>query len=216
MPCFIDLDMEKRTINRYCFATSAHKPMLRGYEQLDGACVTVYRNHSHQVLVVETPPEMTFTELATAWASQGETSFEMLSKSLTEKIFQKISSPQNVETKDHSFSFQGAKTIAMTLELQEDPELLQAYKRVHHPENMWPQILINMDTMGVKNMELYLLGYRVFLLMDVPGDFDLEATGEKWNKLPQEQEWQEYVAKFQKTDPISKIEEKWERMRPST
>ncbi len=99
--------------------------------------------------------------------------------------------------------------IVMTLEIVNDPQLREEYIDIHRKENFWPQIIENMKTMGIYDMELYLHGYRAFLIMDTQKDFDLAKDGEEWAKLPREQEWQAYAGKFQKVDPASKASEKW-------
>ncbi|MEM9986443.1 MAG: hypothetical protein AAF804_15220 [Bacteroidota bacterium] len=48
--------------------------------------------------------------------------------------------------------------------------------------------------------------------MDTQEDFNLEEIGPRWQQLPREQEWQAYVAKFQRTDPGSSVLEKWQDM----
>ena len=104
------------------------------------------------------------------------------------------------------------KRYVLTLEIVNDPELLQEYKQIHALGQAWPEINNNMKSVGVKDMEIYLWGYRAFLIMDTKPDFDMQKDGEKWSKLPREKEWQEYVAKFQKVDPKSKATEKWVAM----
>ena len=132
-----------------------------------------------------------------------------LLKHHTERIFQKSPKAENISDR-----WQNSKQVVMTLEIQHDPQLLEEYKQVHMPERIWPQIIQNMDTMGVMDMELYAFGYRIFLMMEVPTTFNLNDEGKKWGSLPREQEWQNYVAKFQKTSPDNKIEEKWAMMEP--
>ncbi|MDC1105873.1 L-rhamnose mutarotase [Prolixibacteraceae bacterium] len=100
----------------------------------------------------------------------------------------------------------------MTLEINNDPDLLKEYAAVHALGKAWPEITENMKTVGIKDMEIYMVGYRAFLLMDTKPDFDMKTDGEKWGKLPREKEWQTYVAKFQKTDPESKAVERWKVM----
>lgn len=106
------------------------------------------------------------------------------------------------------------KRFVWTLLLQEDEELIEEYKEVHSMGKAWPEITNNMKTVGVKDMEIYLSGTRAILIMDTILDFDLNEVGPKWQKLPREEEWQSYVAKFQKTDPESSIQEKWQDMKP--
>ena len=96
----------------------------------------------------------------------------------------------------------------MNLELENDKVLMEEYIKLHS-ENVWPQIIENIYKMGILDMEIYLSGYQAFLIMDTKKDFDLEKDSKEWNNMPLEKEWQKYVAKFQKTDPDSKISEKW-------
>ncbi|WP_347840735.1 L-rhamnose mutarotase [uncultured Draconibacterium sp.] len=103
--------------------------------------------------------------------------------------------------------------FVLTLEIINDPELANEYVAVHAPGKAWPEITQNMKTVGIKDMEIYLTGYRAFLIMDTKPDFDWDTDGEKWGTLPREKEWQAYVAKFQKTNPESKAAEKWKSMK---
>lgn len=102
--------------------------------------------------------------------------------------------------------------FVLTLEIVNDPALAKEYVAVHSIGKAWPEITQNMKTVGIYEMELYLMDYRAFLIMDTKPDFDWETDGKKWGELPRESEWQAYVAKFQKTDPESKAAEKWKTM----
>lgn len=104
------------------------------------------------------------------------------------------------------------KRFVMTLELENNEQLLQEYKEIHKSDNIWPQILTNMNTIGIKDMEIYLYGYQAFLIMDANETFVMEKDGETWANLPRENEWQDYVSKFQKVNPESKALEKWNSM----
>lgn len=109
------------------------------------------------------------------------------------------------------YSVQPYKRFVWTLLLE--PNLIDEYKRVHSIGMAWPEITKNMKTIGVKDMEIYIHQEQVMLIMDTIPDFDLKKIGPKWQKLPREEEWQKYVAKFQKTDPESSIQEKWQDMK---
>ncbi|WP_185154302.1 L-rhamnose mutarotase [Fulvivirga sp. M361] len=104
------------------------------------------------------------------------------------------------------------KRFVWTLLLEEDPELIAEYKKVHGIGQAWPEITANMKSVGVKDMEIYIHKEQVVLIMDTKPGFNLEEVGPKWQKLPREEEWQAYVAKFQRTDPESSIQEKWKDM----
>lgn len=102
------------------------------------------------------------------------------------------------------------KRFVWTLLLE--PALIEEYKSVHGMNMAWPEITANMKTVGVKDMEIYLSGTQAILIMDTIPNFNLEEIGPKWQKLPREEEWQTFVAKFQKTNPNSSIQEKWQDM----
>ncbi|MEM9338003.1 MAG: L-rhamnose mutarotase [Bacteroidota bacterium] len=102
------------------------------------------------------------------------------------------------------------KRFVWTLLLE--PDLVEEYKNAHGIGRAWPEITNNMKSIGIKDMEIYLYESRAILIMDTFPDFDLEEVGPRWQQLPREAEWQAYVARFQRTDPNSDIEEKWEDM----
>ncbi|NIJ43750.1 L-rhamnose mutarotase [Wenyingzhuangia heitensis] len=102
------------------------------------------------------------------------------------------------------------KRFVWTLLLQKDSELIAEYKKVHSIGQAWPEITTNMKSVGVKDMEIYLAGTQAILIMDTIPDFNLEVVGPKWQQMPRETEWQTYVSKFQRTNPESSIQEKWQ------
>lgn len=129
---------------------------------------------------------------------------------MLERIFKKEPGKKHVAKTNDEY-----KRTVMTLELKNDTSLLKEYKEIHHPQNIWPQVIRNMDIMGIHDMEIYLQNYQAFLIMDTDPDFDLEKDGQRWANLPREKEWQHYVAKFQKVDPRNSALEKWKEMKLS-
>jgi len=126
---------------------------------------------------------------------------------LLDRIFKKETTENHYTEKIYNY-----QRSILTLELQNDTALLEEYIEIHKPENMWPQILDNMGAIGVIDMEIYLHGYRAFLIMDVLPDFNMRKDGVRWANLPQEKEWQQYVSKFQKVNSKDKGIEKWKTM----
>lgn len=124
-----------------------------------------------------------------------------------DRVFKKEPKKKYVLEKNDEY-----KRTVLTLELKNDPSLVKKYREIHRPENIWPQIIQNMDRMGIQDMEIYLHGYWAFLIMDTDLDFDMEKDGQRWGNLPREQEWQKYVTKFQKVNPKSNAIEKWKLM----
>jgi L-rhamnose mutarotase len=104
------------------------------------------------------------------------------------------------------------KRFCKTLELRNDPRLLEEYKKVHAKGNAWPEINQGMKDIGILSMEIYIIGYRLFMIMDTLPDFDHEKDMEKLAHMPRQKEWETFVSKFQKTSANATADEKWQLM----
>jgi L-rhamnose mutarotase len=58
-------------------------------------------------------------------------------------------------------------------------------------------------------MEIYLLGTRMFMIMEVSDSFSFEAKAQADQMNPKVQKWETLVGTFQKTLPQAKPGEKW-------
>jgi L-rhamnose mutarotase len=61
-------------------------------------------------------------------------------------------------------------------------------------------------------MEIWLLGTRLFMIIETGPDFDFERDMERLSTLPRQKEWEDFVSKFQKTSTHNKSKEKWKLM----
>jgi L-rhamnose mutarotase len=99
------------------------------------------------------------------------------------------------------------RRYCLTLDLKDDPELIAEYRRYH--ENVWPEIKASIVDSGIAEMEIYLLGTRMFMIMDVIDSFSLEAKAAKDAANPKVQEWETLMGQFQQTLPSAAPGEKW-------
>ncbi|RYG08803.1 MAG: L-rhamnose mutarotase, partial [Chitinophagaceae bacterium] len=56
------------------------------------------------------------------------------------------------------------KRHCFTLDLIDDQKLIEAYKEYHRA--VWPEIKESITSAGVKELEIYLFGTRLFMIMD--------------------------------------------------
>lgn len=98
------------------------------------------------------------------------------------------------------------------MDLRNNPELIAEYKLRHSKENIWPEILEGIRSVGILEMEIYILGARLFMIVETPLDFDWDSAMEKLAVLPRQQEWEDYMSIFQCSEPGSTSSEKWQRM----
>ena len=104
------------------------------------------------------------------------------------------------------------KRYCKTLKLEDDPQLIEEYKKVHAPGAAWPEITQGMREVGILDMEIYLLGNQLFMIMDTVPDFDHESAMKELATKPRQSEWEAYVSQFQKTSAEASADEKWQLM----
>jgi L-rhamnose mutarotase len=98
----------------------------------------------------------------------------------------------------------------MTLDLKDDPQLIAEYKK--HHEKIWPEITESIRESGIEDMEIYLLGTRMFMIMEVNDAFSFERKAKADRGNAKVQEWEQLMWKFQQALPQAKPGEKWLRM----
>lgn len=104
------------------------------------------------------------------------------------------------------------KRYCKTLVLEDNPQLIEEYKRVHLPGNTWPEITQGMIEVGILDMEIYILGTRLFMIMDTLPEFDSDRDMAELASKPRQSEWEAFVSRFQKTSAEASADEKWQLM----
>ncbi|MCL4149824.1 UNVERIFIED_CONTAM: hypothetical protein GTU68_050750 [Idotea baltica] len=97
----------------------------------------------------------------------------------------------------------------LALDLKDDPQLIEEYKQYHAPGNAWPEIPKSIKEAGITNMEIYLTGNRLFMIMEVDETFDPNKKAEMDAENPKVQEWEKLMWKFQQPLSWAKEGEKW-------
>ena len=107
---------------------------------------------------------------------------------------------------------QPVKRYCQTLDLKDDPELITRYIEAHSRYKSWPEIREGIREVGILEMEIYLLGNRLFMIVETPLDFDWDKAMARLATLPRQAEWEDYVAVFQASKEGSTSDEKWQLM----
>ncbi len=109
--------------------------------------------------------------------------------------------------------YKGAvKRYCQTLNLKENPELIAEYRKRHSQQYMWREIIDGIKSVGILEMEIYIVGSRLFMIIETHVDFDWDSAMKVLATLPRQAEWEEYMAKFQICDIGSSSSEKWKPM----
>jgi L-rhamnose mutarotase len=104
------------------------------------------------------------------------------------------------------------KRYCLTLDLKNDSALVGQYRYWHMSEHIWPEIPKGIRDVGIVDMEIYLLGTRLFMIMETKPGFDFNRDMAKLSELPRQKEWEAFVAKFQQSLPGASSSEKWKLM----
>ena len=102
------------------------------------------------------------------------------------------------------------RRFCFALDLKSDAALIAEYRKYH--EKLWPEVTESIRNSGIEDLELYLLGNRLFMIMDVNESFSFEKKAKADQQNPKVQEWEELMWKFQQSLPEAKPGEKWLRM----
>ncbi len=104
------------------------------------------------------------------------------------------------------------KRYCKTLSLKDDAQLIEDYKKVHAPGAAWPEITQGMREVGITDMEIYIQGTRLFMIMDTVADFDHDIAMTELANKPRQGEWEAYVSRFQQSSAEATADEKWQLM----
>ena len=107
---------------------------------------------------------------------------------------------------------QPVKRYCQTLELRDNPELIKEYRRHHSREHAWREILDGIRQVGILEMELYILGTRLFMIVETSLDFDWDTAMARLATMPRQAEWEDYMAEFQLVKQGLSSAEKWQLM----
>lgn len=107
---------------------------------------------------------------------------------------------------------QPVKRYVQTMDLRDDPDLIAEYRRRHSREESWKEIREGIREVGILEMELYILGTRIVMIVETPVDFDWPSAMARLATLPRQQEWEDYMALFQQCAEGATSDEKWQMM----
>lgn len=99
------------------------------------------------------------------------------------------------------------KRFCLALDLKNDPVLMEEYKQYHR--QVWPEILDSIAKAGILQMEIYLIGCRLFMVMETEDNFDPKAKAAMDAANPRVQAWEELMWKYQSALPQARAGEKW-------
>jgi len=107
---------------------------------------------------------------------------------------------------------QRVKRYVQTLDLRDDPDMIREYRKWHSEKHHWREIREGIKAVGILEMEIYILGTRLVMIVDAPEDFDWTEAMNRLATLPRQAEWEAFVARLQGCRADARSDEKWQMM----
>jgi L-rhamnose mutarotase len=105
-----------------------------------------------------------------------------------------------------------AVRYALALDLVDDEAKIAAYEKAH--ESIWPEVREHLLAQGVLAMEIYRLGTRMFMVMEVnPAVYAEERMARASLENEAIVRWETLMWTFQSPTPWTPAGQKWVRMR---
>jgi L-rhamnose mutarotase len=100
-----------------------------------------------------------------------------------------------------------------TINLKDDPAVIEAYVR-HHRE-VWPEVQASLLHAGVQQMDIYLLGRRLVMVVDMRDGIDYRAAFTSHaSSSVRVAEWERLMKALQEPAPGACADEWWAAMEP--
>lgn len=105
------------------------------------------------------------------------------------------------------------KRYCRTMQLREgDSKFIEDYRHAHSEGVIWKEIIDGIRQVGILEMEIYILGTKLFMIVETPVDFNWDEAMERLATLPRQQEWETFMSRFQDCSAEASADEKWQMM----
>ena len=101
----------------------------------------------------------------------------------------------------------------LAVDLVDDPAAIDAYKR--HHRRVWPEVLSSLRGAGLADLQIYMLGRRLVMVIDLPDGLDVRRVfAAHAASHPRVAEWEALMKSMQQPPPDSAPGEWWAAMQP--
>lgn len=102
------------------------------------------------------------------------------------------------------------RRYCQALDLVDDPKKIAQYEE--HHKKIWPEIAEHIRKSGVVQMEIWRIGTRLFMIMDVDETYTHERAAAMAAASPINDKWEETMWEFQVPTPWAAKGQKWVQM----
>lgn len=99
------------------------------------------------------------------------------------------------------------KKHCLALDLKDDDALIAKYEEYH--TKVWPEVLDSLTNSGINHMEIYRVGNRLFMIIEVEDNFSFDRKAKLDADNEKVQQWEVLMWNYQQALPFAKAGEKW-------
>ncbi len=99
----------------------------------------------------------------------------------------------------------------LAVDLKDDPKAIETYVSYHR--RVWPEVLQSLRRAGILDMEIFLLGRRLVMVVDTDGDVR-RCFAKHMASHPRVIEWEVLMKSLQEQVPGAAPADWWAEMRP--
>ncbi|WP_297797720.1 L-rhamnose mutarotase [uncultured Eudoraea sp.] len=99
------------------------------------------------------------------------------------------------------------KRHCLALDLKDDDALIAKYEEYH--TNVWSEVLDSLKNSGINHMEIYRVGNRLFMIIEVEDHFSFDRKAKLDAGNEKVQEWEVLMWNYQQALPFAKPGDKW-------
>jgi L-rhamnose mutarotase len=101
----------------------------------------------------------------------------------------------------------------LMVDLRDDPHAIATY-RVYH-QRVWPEVIDSLRRVGVEQLDIYILGRRLVMIVEVRGGSDFRSAFEAHAaSSPRVAEWERLMKALQEPAPGAPDGKWWAAMEP--
>ena len=106
-----------------------------------------------------------------------------------------------------------SRRYVFTVNLKDDPAVVDLYK--HHHREVWPEVEASLGRVGVEQMDIYLLGRRLVMVVAMRDGLDYRAAFRAHAASSQRvAEWERLMQSLQEPSAEAREGEWWAAMEP--
>lgn len=102
-----------------------------------------------------------------------------------------------------------SQRYCLACDLKDQQTLISQYREYHEKGRIWPEVTQSIKDAGILDMEIYLTGNRLFMIIETDDTFSFENKATMDAANFKVQQWEALMDQFQQKLPWAREGQKW-------